>query len=205
MRYIIFGALALLAAVGMACAPLTGTPTLVPGATAIPIPAATTVQEPPPSPTATPTSESTPTPVPKPTATTAPTSTPRPTPSPSPYQQIASSLPWTQDSLSPDERKALNALSELIANDPFLATAVASLPWVVNGGITEGERKALQNLASLTSQNVLAGKKVASLTWFIDGLTESEQNALMWVMYLAEADVTLAHQVTGMPFFATSI
>ena len=148
------------------------TPTLTP--TPTPLPTPTNTPEPTPEPTPTPT------PVPTPTPTPVPTATPQPTPTPTPrillpdtqnadwlkraypvLAQRVANFPWIADGLSETERRTVDELLYLAANDLDTMRSVIELPWVRNsGGILV--RGAVRRLRGIAYDNPSASRSIAN-------------------------------------------
>ena len=159
------------------------TPTPLPP-TATPTPGPPTAT---PQPTSTPTPGPTATPIPPPTATLTPqpTSTPTPRPTATPSYAAAwanlTNVPWLEQ------------------NRPALATAIKSLPWVVDG-IAEPEREAVQELVQLATfyEPVFSG--LIAKPWAKDGLGDSETTVVHNLRWIAGQDEAVALRISEMPF-----
>ena len=152
-------------------------PTATPPPTSTPIP----------QPTSTPTPRPTATPTPRPTATPTPrpTSTPTPRPTATPAYAVAwanlPNVPWLEQ------------------NRPALATAIKSLPWVVDG-IAEAEREAVLDLVQLATfyEPVFSG--LIRKPWAKDGLGDSEATVVQNLRGIAGQDEAVALRLVAMPF-----
>ena len=173
------------AAEAHAFAVLHGLPTPTPGPpTATPTPGPPTAT---PQPTSTPTPGPTATPIPPPTATLTPqpTSTPTPRPTATPSYAAAwanlTNVPWLEQ------------------NRPALATAIKSLPWVVDG-IAEPEREAVQELVQLATfyEPVFSG--LIAKPWAKDGLGDSETTVVQNLRWIAGQDEAAALRISEMHF-----
>ena len=154
--------------------PPTATPTPGPP-TATPQPAAT----PTPRPTATPTPRPTATPTPRPTSTP----TPRPTATPAYATAWANlpNVPWLEQ------------------NRPALATAIKSLPWVVDG-IAEPEREAVEELVQLATFYEAVFADLIGKPWVKDALGDPEVAVVQNLRWLAREDESAALRLVSMPF-----
>ena len=159
------------------------TPTPLPP-TATPTPGPPTAT---PQPTSTPTPGPTATPIPPPTATLTPqptsTPTPRPTATPSYAAAWANlpNVPWLEQ------------------NRPALATAIKSLPWVVDG-IAEPEREAVQELVQLATFYETVFADLIGKPWVKDALGDPEVAVVQNLRWLAREDEAAALRLVSMPF-----
>ena len=133
-----------------------------------------------PFPTPTPLPTLTNTPEPTLTPTPVPTATPQPTPSPTPrillpdtqnarwlkrtypvLAQRVANFPWIADGLSETERRTVDELLYLAANDLDTMRSVIELPWVRNsGGVLV--RGAIRRLWAIAYDNPLASRSIAN-------------------------------------------
>ena len=175
---------------GYRSAPPTPAPTTSPTAEPTPITEATVTAQPKPTAPPTPVPAPSPTPHPTPTPRPAPTSTPRPVPTATPVP--AWSAGWN---------RLVNAGS-LDRNDPSLARAIKSLPWVEDG-IDRGESKVVQALLYIIAGSRPAVSTIVAFDWVQDGVEGAEADAIARINDLGDAEVISA--VVGLGWVADGI
>ena len=200
------------------------TPTSIPGASAtlttIPTLAAAEASTSTPDTLATVAAGTTASQFPTPTPTPVPTATPQPTPSPTPrillpdtqnarwlkrtypvLAQRVANFPWIADGLSETERRAVDELLYLAANDLDTMRSVIKLPWVRNsGGILV--RGAVRQLTDIAYYNPSASRLIANQP-FLRTLESGDVLALEAASTLGEKGVL--NRLTDHPAFQDGI
>ena len=175
-----------------------------------PTTAAHPTSAPTPEPAATSTLE--PTAAPEPTPTTAPTSTPRPTPtpqatptpSPTPTPLPAVSFPWLDDGVTEDERRAVNALRNILQEAPAVAETLLSFSWFADG-VTKDEALAVYHLQVILREDPAIAKTLLGFSWFPDGVTKDEMNALYNLREILREDAATAKTLMVFPWLADDV
>ena len=187
-------------------APVTATLTAIPIPSPIPTQAATPPMTPvPPAPEDTPTPQAV-QPTPFPAAAAAPTITLNPALGPTPGHQavLRTLLVWTEDQLTDDEDRALQALTRLTLGDPDLGLAVADYHWVADA-ISSDEKWALEYLTALHSRDPALGARFAELSWVADGITEFDQRALQYLNGIHRKNPLASAEFVALPWLSDGI
>ena len=168
--------------------PPTLTPTPAPTATPIPVPTATPA----------------PTPTTAPTSTPSPTPTPQATPTPSPAAKALSSLPWLADGVTEDERRAVNALRNILREDTAAAETLFSFPWLVDG-VTEHESWGVVHLRVIAREDPAMAETLLSFPWLADGVTKDERNTVYYLREILRKDPAVAETVLESAWFSDGV
>ena len=116
--------------------------------------------------------------------TTSPTSTPSPTPTPTPLPtatpqtpEALLNFPWLADGVTEDERRAVNALRNILREAPAVAETLLGFPWLANG-VTEHESLAILHLQIILREDPATAETLLGFLWLADGVTRDEMYAL---------------------------
>ena len=135
-----------------------------------------------------------------PTPTPAPTATPTPTPTP----PALPSFPWLNDGVTEDERRAINALREILREAPGVAEILLGFPWLADG-VTEDESWVILHLQLIVREDPAVAEAVLAFPWLADGVTRDESLAVSHFQIILREDPGAAETLMGFPWFPDGV
>ena len=106
--------------------------------------------------------------------------------------------------MTDDERQAVNALREILRQDPDLAETLLAFPWLADG-VTRDESLAVSHFQVILREDPGAAKTLMGFPWFPDGVAEDEMYILYNLREIVREDPAVAKTLLGFPWFADGV
>ena len=113
-------------------------------------------------------------------------------------------LPWLADGVTEDERRTVNALRNILQEDPAVAETLLGFPWLADD-ITEYEWYAVGNLELVVREDPAVAKTILGFQWLADGVTEYESRAVHDFRYILRGDPAMAITLLSFQWLADSV
>ena len=120
--------------------------------------------------------------------------------SPAALAERINALPWLADGVTEDERRAVNALRDILQEAPALVETLLSFPWLADA-ITRDESYAILHFGGLLRGNPTMAETVLRSPWFSAGVTRTDEQIIWGIRYLYDLDRSNISALTAKPWF----
>ena len=114
-------------------------------------------------------------------------------------------LPWAQDGLPGSEVVAYQQLLRIAEQNPSVAQALLSKPWITSDDVDQLEIEAIVYLSLMTNREPAVARKVVGFSWFSDGISREDAVALQLIARLSNASGSVALEVAELRWVADGV
>ena len=111
---------------------------------------------------------------------------------------------WIDDGMTDDERQAVNALREILREDPAVAETLLGFPWLADG-VTRDESWAVYHLQVIVQEDPAVAEVLLGFPWFADGVTGDERNAVYYFREILRKEPVMAETLLGSSWFTDGV
>ena len=113
-------------------------------------------------------------------------------------------LPWLADGVTEDERRAVNALRNILQESPAVAETLLGFPWLADG-VTEHESWGVHHLRTISLRDRAVAETLLGFPWLADSVTRDEENAIYYFWRILRKDPAMANTLMGSPWFSDGV